>query len=76
MVLVLASRSPRRREILERAGFACVVRPADVDESALEGEDPIEHVRRLARDKALAVECAEGETVLGAANNCGFSLFT
>jgi septum formation protein len=66
MVLVLASRSPRRREILERAGFACVVRPADVDESALEGEDPVEHVRRLARDKALAVECAEGETILGA----------
>ncbi|MCL5745622.1 MAG: Maf family protein [Acidobacteria bacterium] len=66
MVLVLASRSPRRQEILERAGFAFVVRPADVDESTEEGEDPAEHVRRLSRDKAMAVECAEGETVLGA----------
>ncbi len=66
MVLVLASRSPRRQEILERAGFAFVVRPADVDESALEGENPVEHVRRLAREKAMAVDCAEGETVLGA----------
>lgn len=66
MVLVLASRSPRRQEILERAGFQFVVRPADVDESPVEGEDPVEHVQRLAREKALAVECAGGETVLGA----------
>jgi septum formation protein len=66
MVLVLASRSPRRQEILERAGFTFVVRPADVDEGPLEDEDPVEHVRRLAREKAMAVECAEDETVLGA----------
>ena len=66
MVLVLASRSPRRQEILERAGFKFVVRPADVDEDPLDDEDPVEHVRRLAREKAMAVECAEDETVLGA----------
>lgn len=66
MVLVLASRSPRRQEILERAGFQFVIRPADVDESPLADEDPIEHVRRLAREKAMAVDCGEGETVLGA----------
>ncbi len=66
MVLVLASRSPRRREILERAGFPCLVRPADVVETPLEGEDPIVHVRRLARAKAMAVACSDGEIVLGA----------
>jgi septum formation protein len=66
MVLVLASRSPRRQEILRRAGIAFTVRPADVDETPVEGEDPFEHVRRLALDKAMAVECAESETVLGA----------
>jgi septum formation protein len=66
MVLVLASRSPRRQEILRRAGLAFIVRPADVDETPIEREDPTEHVRRLALEKAMAVECAESETVLGA----------
>jgi septum formation protein len=65
-VLVLASRSPRRRELLARAGIDFVVRPAEVDESVLAGESPAEHVRRLALAKAQAVSAAPGEVVLGA----------
>lgn len=65
MALVLASASPRRREILANAGIAFTVRPADVDESPRDGESPEAHVRRLAEAKARAV-WREGETVLGA----------
>ena len=64
-MLVLASASPRRREILNLAGISCSVRPADVDESVLVGEPPLDYVRRLADAKARAVQ-QPGETVLGA----------
>ena len=53
--LILASASPRRRELLAQAGFKFEVRPADVNEDPLPGEDPINYVVRLARDKAQAV---------------------
>ncbi|MEX0836744.1 MAG: nucleoside triphosphate pyrophosphatase [Gemmatimonadota bacterium] len=53
--LVLASASPRRRDILRQLGLEPEVRPADVDERLLPGEDPGEHVRRLAREKAARV---------------------
>lgn len=65
-MLVLASQSPRRRAILVAAGMPFVVRAASVDEAPLPGEDPVEHVRRLAREKARAVEAGPGEIVLGA----------
>jgi septum formation protein len=58
--LVLASRSPQRRAILEQLGIEFEVRPADVEEDT-EG-DPAEVVVRNARRKAQAVS---GETVLG-----------
>jgi len=64
-MLVLASASPRRREILNSAGICCSVRPAEVDESRLAGETPGNYVRRLAEAKARAVQ-QPGETVLGA----------
>lgn len=64
--IVLASGSPRRRELLTAAGIHFVVRPADVDETALPSESPEAHVRRLAEKKALAVPIEPGETVLGA----------
>ena len=64
-MLVLASASPRRREILDLAGIPCSVRPADVDESRSAGETPGDYVRRLAEAKARAVQ-QPGETVLGA----------
>jgi len=54
-LLVLASGSPRRRDLLSRAGLHFDVLPADVDESAAPGESPVEMVQRLAMEKALAV---------------------
>ncbi|HXI55359.1 MAG TPA: Maf family protein [Polyangia bacterium] len=53
--LVLASASPRRRELLERMGLRLLVLPADVDETPLPGEIPADHVRRLAAAKGDAV---------------------
>lgn len=55
MRLVLASSSPRRRELLTAAGFAIDIDPADVDESQWPGEAPRAYVERLARAKAAAV---------------------
>jgi septum formation protein len=54
-MLVLASASPRRRELLAQAGFAFQVHPADIPEDPLPNEDPIAYVTRLAREKAEAV---------------------
>jgi septum formation protein len=65
-MLILASRSPRRQEILSRAGIPHLVQPAEVDESARAGEAPEAHVGRLARAKAQAIHAAEGDIVLGA----------
>jgi len=53
--LILASASPRRREILTAAGIAFEIVPADVDERIRSGEPPAECAVRLAADKALAV---------------------
>jgi septum formation protein len=52
---ILASRSPRRVELLGKLGLHPEVIPADIDESPLRGEWPIEYVQRLAREKAKAV---------------------
>ena len=65
-MLILASQSPRRKEILRNAGIAFHIRVADVDESVTGDEPPLEYVRRLARKKAFAVRMDEGEIVLGA----------
>jgi septum formation protein len=54
-MLVLASASPRRREILAGAGVRFEIVPADIDESARPGETPEALAERLARAKALAV---------------------
>jgi len=56
--LVLASQSPRRRELLEQLGFALEVRPAHADEAVLPGEAARAYVLRVAREKARAVEGA------------------
>ncbi|HEY0476111.1 MAG TPA: nucleoside triphosphate pyrophosphatase [Kofleriaceae bacterium] len=53
--LLLASASPRRRELLERIGVAIEVHPADVDERAQDGEAPEAYVARIARAKAIAI---------------------
>jgi septum formation protein len=53
--LILASGSPRRRELLAQAGFTFEVIPTDVPELRKPNEDPIRFVTRLAREKAEAV---------------------
>ncbi|MEX2466981.1 MAG: Maf family protein [Gemmatimonadota bacterium] len=57
--LVLASASPRRLDILRQLGLEPDVRPADVDETLLAGEEPGAHVRRLAREKAACISGLE-----------------
>jgi septum formation protein len=66
-MLVLASASPRRQELLRNAGIEFVVRPADIDETPLAGESARECAERLAREKALAVwRTRPQDVVLGA----------
>lgn len=55
--LILASSSPRRRELLERTGLGLRILPAEVDETPQAGEAPADYVRRLAAAKCDAV-CA------------------
>jgi septum formation protein len=59
--LVLASASPRRRELLAQAGYVFEVAAADVDESLRAGEAAADYVRRLAEEKARVVfeRCVE-----------------
>ena len=66
--LVLASRSPRRAEILTQLGVAFIVDAANLDESPVVGESPQEHVLRLAAAKCLSVAARHGAdaVVLGA----------
>ena len=70
--LILASASPRRRELLARLGLAPdVVTPADIDETPARGELPREYARRMAREKADAAASDHsfvlaGDTVVAA----------
>jgi len=61
MRLILASASPRRRELLAQAGYEFSVEAADLDESRCEGEAAEAYVRRLAEEKAQAVFARHGE---------------
>ena len=54
-MLILASASPRRHELLVQAGYKFAVHPAHIPEDPKTGEDPIAYVTRLAREKAEAV---------------------
>ncbi len=64
--LVLASGSPRRREVLAALGLEFDVRRPDMEEIVLEGELPEATVCRLAREKAASVDAERGELVLAA----------
>jgi len=57
-MLVLASASPRRRELLTQVGYSFQVQPAHIPEDPSPDEDPIAYVTRLAREKAEAVFAA------------------
>lgn len=64
MTLVLASRSPRRSDILREMGYTFVVDSADVDETPLAHESPRDHVLRLATAKCLRVASRHGRNVV------------
>lgn len=66
--VILASASPRRRELLALVGIAHDVRPAAIDESLRPGETPMGHAERLARAKARAVAEREPDAVVIAAD--------
>ena len=64
--LVLASNSPRRRDLLAHLGLYFDVRPADIDETPRPAEPPTDYVRRLSAEKAAAVDAAPDELVIAA----------
>jgi len=64
--LLLASASPRRRELLERVGVRLEVHPADVDETPQPGEAPAAYVGRIARSKAISIARRSESWVLAA----------
>ncbi|MCP1727693.1 septum formation protein [Natronospira proteinivora] len=65
--LILASQSPRRRELLAQIGLDFTVQPAHIDESHHSGESPADFVERMALEKALAVaaDLPEEAVVIG-----------
>jgi septum formation protein len=65
MRVVLASASPRRRELLTLVGIHHDVAPADIDERYIPGEDARAHAERLAREKAAAIR-RDGAVVIAA----------
>jgi septum formation protein len=61
--VILASASPRRRDLLSLVGIDHEVRPANIDETYLAGESPRQHAERLAREKAQAIDVADAVTI-------------
>ncbi len=66
--LVLASGSPRRREMLSGLGLEFLVDPADIDEGVRPGETPVAYVRRVASSKAATVAARHPTSVVLAAD--------
>jgi septum formation protein len=66
--VILASQSPRRRELLALVGIPHTVQPADIDETYRAGEQPGPHAERLAREKAAVVGAQEPEALVVAAD--------
>lgn len=66
--VILASASPRRRELLTLVGIPHVVEPADIDESYRDGEEAAEHAERLAREKAATIAARHSDAIVIAAD--------
>jgi septum formation protein len=64
--VILASASPRRRDLLEQMGVAALVRPSDIDESVLPGEIAEDYVRRLSVAKAAVAPAEPDDLVIAA----------
>ena len=65
-MIVLASRSPRRAELLRSAGFEFRIQAADVDETPRHGEAAVDYALRVAEEKNFAIGSAPNEIVLSA----------
>ncbi len=68
MRVILASQSPRRRELLSLVGIEHEVHPADIDETPLPAEEPVPHTERLARAKAGVIAARHPEALVIAAD--------
>ncbi|MDQ2930092.1 MAG: Maf family protein [Gemmatimonadota bacterium] len=66
--VILASSSPRRRELLDLVGIAHEVLPADIDETYRDGEEAAPHALRLAREKGAAIAALRPDAVVIAAD--------
>ena len=66
--VILASASPRRRELLALVGIPHVVEPADIDQSYRDGEEAAEHAERLAREKAVTIVARTPDVIVIAAD--------
>ena len=66
MQLILASASPRRKELLGLFHIPFTIRVADIDETMDNGKSPFDEVARVSRLKALAVERQENDIVIAA----------
>ncbi|MEO6122220.1 MAG: Maf family protein [Ilumatobacteraceae bacterium] len=64
--VILASASPRRKDLLDEIGLSFIVVPSDIDESVRPGEAPVDYVRRLAVEKATVATTADGDLVIAA----------
>jgi septum formation protein len=62
--VILASQSPRRRELLTLIGIRHEVKPAAVDETHHAGEDPVAYVERVARDKVSKISATEADAIV------------
>lgn len=62
--VVLASASPRRRELLDLVGIAHEVAPADIDETYRDGEEAAAHAERLAREKGATIAARHPDAVV------------
>jgi len=66
MTMILASASPRRRELLEKFGVPFLIRAADIDETMDPGKAPYDEVGRVSRLKALATPREEDDILIAA----------
>lgn len=67
---ILASGSPRRRELLDQIGFSYVIQPSNIDETIHPDEDPLDYVKRMAQSKANQSQHQDSLPILAADTIC------
>lgn len=68
--ILLASASPRRKQLLEQLGIQVQQQAADIDESAYQGERAAAYVQRIAKEKAQAIAACHADALILAADTC------